>query len=211
MSRNKKNLIAAPALLASLLLITLAAGAGCGLTSASTASSTPPSSAVILTRMSPFLNSPIGIDHHLSASASCRPGEQMLAGGYIAQDVFESDYFVLATYPSTAATWTVSVDSGSTFQLQALVYCLSSYPSLGMQILQVNSCPAGAVPTAIGFKSTSRYARPGTPYVLCSFHYAVATSTGFRLGSTEVTCANQSTGNSLSESRTFSYICSVSG
>jgi hypothetical protein len=210
MSLMLRKPTSAPALLALLLVIVLAADAGCGLSSTS---ASPPTSAVIVTRMSAMANSPIGSVHHLDVSISCDPGEQMLAGGYVAEDVFESDYSVLTNYPSGVATWTVSVDSGSTFQLEAMVYCLSSYPSLGIQILRADTCPPGAVQTAMGFQGANPYGpsgpSTGTPYMLCSFHYAVATGAGFRLGSTEVTCASQSTGNNLSESRTFSYTCSV--
>jgi len=210
MSLVPRKPTSAPALLVPLLVIVLTAAAGCGLSSTSGSS---PRSAVIVTHMSAMASSPIGSVHHLNVSVSCHPDEQMLAGGYVAEDVFESDYSVLTSYPSSATTWTVSVDSGSTFQLQALVYCLSSYPSLGIQILWADTCPPGEVQTAMGFQRANAYGpsatSTGTPYVLCSFHYAVATGAGFRLGSSVVTCASQSTGNNLSESRTFSYTCAV--
>jgi hypothetical protein len=164
---------------------------------------------VIVTRTA-SASSSAGADHHLTVSASCRSDEQMLAGGYAAVAVFESDYTLLSTYPSAIDTWTVSTDSGSSYQLEAFVYCLSSYPSLGIQIHQSGDCPTGAVRLSTGLQGVNPFTgTAGTPYVLCASRDVTPTSQGFRVGSTELDCASQATGNSLSESRTFSYTCTA--
>jgi hypothetical protein len=213
MSPLRSSLFAAPAL-AALLLGTLIAG-GCGASPAgsdSTSSSGVPSSAHIIARTATAASTD-EVDGHqyLKVSASCHDGEQMLAGGYSLEDVFESDYFLLAAYPSAPGTWTVRTDSGSTYQLQAIVYCLSGYPPLGLRILRDNSCPAGTVQTNSGFDSTSPDNSPGTgiSYVICGSRHLTATGSGFLVGGTEVDCTSQSTGTSLSETRSFSYTCSV--
>jgi hypothetical protein len=211
MSLMRRPSRVAPALAALLLAVSLIAG-GCGVPSTnSSSSSVVPSTALIIARTS-TASSPVGIEgHHLTASASCRPGEQMLGGGYSLQGVFESDYMVLATYPAAPGTWTVRTASGSTYQLQTIVYCLASYPSLGLQIQRAESCPAGMVQTATGFSSTSADSAPGTVthYVVCGSQHLSATAKGFRVGSSELDCVNQSTGNNLSETRSFAYTCSV--
>ena len=164
---------------------------------------------VIVTRTA-SANSPAGADHHLTVSASCRSEEQMVAGGYAAAAVFESDYTLLSTYPSAVDTWTVSTDSGSSYQLQTFVYCLVSSPSLGIQIHQSGACPTGTVPLTTGFQGANPLSgTAGTPYVVCASRDVTPTSQGFRVGSTELDCARQATGNSQSESRTFSYTCTA--
>ncbi len=171
---------------------------GCGASSTSGGAGSP----VVITTRTAMTSSPAGGDHHLTVSASCQPGEQLVAGGYAAVGVFESDYTLLATYPSAATTWTVRANSGSSYQLQAIVYCLASYPSLGIQIHQASVCPAGTVRLSMGFQGA-------ISYVVCSAHGATPTANGFRLGSTEVDCMSHATGTSSSESRTFSYTCVV--
>ncbi len=188
----------APLLAATLLTV------GCG--TSSSAGHLPGAAAI--TARTATVSSPIGSDHHLSVSALCRPGEQMLAGGYEIEDVFESDYTLLASYPATVDTWTVRADSGSTFQLEAIAYCLSPYPSLGIHVVQGGRCPTGAVELSRGTYSSEPYSVT-TQYVVCGHGQVAATSNGFRVGSLEVDCASQSTGNSLSETRSFSYTCAV--
>jgi hypothetical protein len=153
-------------------------------------------------------DSQTGTDHHLTVSASCQSGEQVLAGGHAAVDVFESDYTLLSSYPSAADTWTVSADSGSSYELQTFVYCLSSTPSLGIQRLQASACPVGTARLGAGFQGAiSSTGSAATPYVLCASHGVTATASGFRVGETEVDCVNQATGDDRTESRTFSYTC----
>jgi len=207
MSLLRRPLFAAPTL-AALLLGTLIAG-GCG---AGPASSGVPSSAHIIARTATAASTDeVDGHHYLRASASCHEGEQMLTGGYSVDDVFESDYFLLAAYPSAPDTWTVRTDSGSTYQLQAIAYCLSGYPPLGLTILRAKSCPEGTVQTDSGFESTSPDNSPGTviTYVICGSRHLTATGSGFLVGGTEVACTSQSTGTSLSETRSFSYTCSI--
>jgi hypothetical protein len=135
----------------------------------------------------------------------------MVAGGYAVVGVFESDYSLLATYPSADQTWTVSADSGSTYTLQSLVYCLSASPSLGIQRLQARNCPPGTVHLSSGFYGAIPLGgnTATTPYVLCASRGVTPTAQGFRVGTTELDCASQATGDSQSESRTFSYTCTA--
>jgi hypothetical protein len=144
-----------------------------------------------------------GSNYHLTASASCGSGEQELGGGYVLSDVFESDYQLQASYPSSTTTWTVSTNSSSHYQLQVLVYCVQAYPALGVMILQASVCPAGSVQLSSGLQA-------GQTDVLCATHFvrAGATPGSFWLGTVEVHCSAASTGNSLSETRSFSYTCS---
>jgi len=97
----------------------------------------------------------------LTASASCRPGEQMLGGGFAATDVFEFDAYILASYPSGAATWTVSASSHSHFSLTTTVYCLQAGFSAGIQQVRGGTatpgeaaCPSGSVLVGGGFRSS---------------------------------------------------------
>lgn len=203
----------APSLAALLLAVALIAD-GCGVTSTgsgSSSSSVVPPTAHIIARTSTATSSEDTDDHHLKVSASCHSGEQMLGGGYSLQGVFESDYTLLAFYPAAPATWTVRTDSGSTYQLQTIVYCLASYPSLGLKILRAKTCPAGMVQTASGVSATGVDAAPSnvTPYAVCGSHHLTATAKGFHVGSTEVDCVSESTGDNFSETRSFSYTCSV--
>jgi hypothetical protein len=215
MSPLRTPLPTATALAIFLLVVTVQAG-GCGESSAGSisgpsSSSSVPAKVVIITRTSTATSSEDTVDHLLKVSASCHAGEQMLAGGYSLEDVFESDYFLLATYPAAPGMWTVRTNSGSHYQLQTIVYCLSGYPLLGLQILRSETCPAGMVETAGGFSSTSTNGPPETmtSYVICGSRHLIATAKGFLLGSTEVECTNQSTGNNFSETRSFAYTCSV--
>lgn len=161
----------------------------------------------IVTR-SASADAPEGSDYHLSVSASCRPGEQMLAGGYALEDVFESDYRLLADYPAANNTWRVDTESGSHYQLQALTYCLTNSPSLGIQALQASACPAGMTLLRQGFKgATPLTGSAGTPYTLCAARGVTLTAHGVRVGGVELDCASQATGNDLSETRSFSSTC----
>lgn len=176
-------------------------------TKAGLASGATPRAGDIITRMV-SANSPGEGDHHLSVSVSCRPGEQMLAGGYAVVAVFESDYTLLAFYPAADNIWAVSADSGSSYQLQAFAYCLAGTPSLGIQALEAATCPAGMAHLADGARDVNPASGgAGTPYVLCAARGVTLTPHGIRVGSAELDCAHHATGSDLSESRTFSFTC----
>ncbi|HKT38383.1 MAG TPA: hypothetical protein VJR48_08415, partial [Ktedonobacterales bacterium] len=171
-----------------------------------TGDATPRAAGVIMRMAS--ADSPAGDDHHLSVSASCRPGEQLLAGGYAAVAVFESDYSLLSFYPAADNTWTVSANSGSSYQLQAFAYCLVASPSLGIRALRAATCPEGMARLASGIGGANPDSgNAGTPYVLCAAHGVTPTAHGVRVGAIELDCASHATGSDLSESRTFSYTC----
>ncbi len=140
--------------------------------------------------------------YHATLVASCWAGEQLIAGGYSATDVFESDYFLDASYPSAPNAWMVSVHSGSYFALQVYVYCLRSGPALGARIIQGSACPAGTTRLSQG-------QRGGAPYTLCAAHAVTAGATvgDFQVSSYTAHCANSSTGSNLSETRSFAYTC----
>jgi hypothetical protein len=155
-------------------------------------------------------DSPAGSDHHLSVSASCLPGEQMLAGGYALVDVFESDYQLLSSYPAAADTWSVASDSGSSYQLQVFAYCLANAPSLGIRALQASACPAGMTRLSQGFKGADPFSgNAGTPYALCAARGVTPAAHGIRVDGFELDCASQATGNDLSETRSFSSTCAT--
>lgn len=134
--------------------------------------------------------------------ASCEASEQLIAGGYSATDVFESDYFLDASYPSAPNAWTVSVHSGSHFALQVFAYCLRSGPALGTRIIQGSACPAGTTRLSQG-------QRGGAPYTLCAAHAVTAGAIvgDFQVSSYAGHCAASSTGSILSETRSFAYTC----
>jgi hypothetical protein len=125
-----------------------------------------------------------------------------VAGGYVLDEVFESDYQLQDAYPSSTTTWTVSATSSSHYRLQTLVYCVQAYPALGLRVLQATTCPTGSVQLSSGQHAAQAVA-------LCADHFVQAGTTpgSFRLGNLEVQCAATSTGNDLSETRSFSYTC----
>ena len=127
----------------------------------------------------------------------------MVAGGYELNDVFESDYTLLASYPAANDTWRVEANSGSTYQLEALAYCLVAYPSLGIQVIQASACPAGMTLLSQGQDDTA------TPHALCAARGVALAPHGLRVGETELDCASQATGNDQSESRSFAYTCAT--
>lgn len=188
--------------LSTLLLLFLAAcTATHNVGTAPTFPAVPPSQVHIMTH-STTVTAVEGGNYHLTASAACRPGEQEVGGGYVLDDVFESDYQLQDFYPSSTTAWMVSATSGSHYQLQVLIYCVQAYPALGLQVLQAPTCPTGSVQLSRGQHATQ-------PVVLCADHFVRAgTAPGsFWLGNLEVQCAASSTGNNLSETRSFSYTC----
>jgi hypothetical protein len=78
-----------------------------------------------------------------SVSVSCRPGEQMLGGGFGTGDLFEYAAYIEASYPSGAATWTVTgAAPASYFYMEAEVYCLPVTIPIGLHVVQVAGAPA---------------------------------------------------------------------
>lgn len=195
------------ALMASLVIIgPLLLLAACGMVknigTTPTFPAAPPSRVTIVSR-SATVSAQEGGNYHLTASASCRPGEQLLAGGYTLDDVWESDYVLEANYLVNSTTWTVRTNSSSHYQLEAFAYCVQDYPDLGIQRVQATQCPSGSVLLSSGIQAS-------TPVALCALHYVMMGTApqSFRLGAVEVHCEASSTGNSLSETRSFSFTCS---
>lgn len=178
MSRSRR-ITAAWALSVSALLIGLLSTSGCSLGSGATGASKPahdaPASGVIARSASARFPG----DAPGQVSASCQAGSQMIGGGFAASDVFEYAASIIASYPSSANTWTVTAGSSSTFILEGDVYCLASTPSLGVQIVQTSaastsgaSCPTGAIQLSDGFNhSTSQ------SYALCAAQRVSADAT----------------------------------
>ena len=140
--------------------------------------------------------------YQTTLTASCGAGEQLLAGGYNATDVFESALFLEASYTASLHTWTVSAHSISHFDLQALVYCLRGGPSLGVRLMPGATCPAGMTPLSQGQRGSSAS-------TLCAAHDVTvgATPGDFQVGAFAAHCASATAGSSISETRSFSYTC----
>jgi hypothetical protein len=109
-------------------------------------------------------------------TASCRAGEQLVGGGFLATDTFEYDVAVLASYPSSASAWTAVAGSSASFILEVSVYCLPKRPALGVHTAQtptasggVALCPTGEVELSDGFDGSAT----GETYAVCA-------SQGFR-------------------------------
>ena len=93
-------------------------------------------------------------------SVSCKPGEQLLGGGFRSSGLFEYAAFIEASYPSSATLWSVTA-FGPTFGVEADVYCLPTTVPLGIQIVQATgadvvraACPQGTVLLGGGFQSS---------------------------------------------------------
>jgi len=80
-----------------------------------------------------------------AVSVSCKPGEQMLGGGFRSSDLFEYAAFIEASYPSSATTWTVTAAPAPSFNVEADVYCFPAMVPLGIQIVRATGSPAGMV------------------------------------------------------------------
>lgn len=152
--------------------------------------------------------------YQATLAPACGPGEQLLAGGYNATDVFESALFLDASYPSSLHTWTVSAHSTSSFDLQALLYCLRGGPSLGEQIVVNGACPRGTTLLSQGERGQgtmplSQGIRSATTTTLCAAHDVTlgARLGDFQVGGYAAHCANTALGSNLSETRAFSYTC----
>jgi hypothetical protein len=80
-----------------------------------------------------------------AVSVSCKPGEQMLGGGFRSSDLFEYAAFIDASYPSSATTWTVTAAPAPSFSVEADVYCFPAMVPSGIQIVRATGSPAGRV------------------------------------------------------------------
>ncbi|MGZ3640178.1 MAG: hypothetical protein ACXVCX_20295 [Ktedonobacterales bacterium] len=94
-----------------------------------------------------------------AVSASCKPGEQMLGGGFNSSNLFEYAANIDASYPSSANTWTVIASAPSSFfDVEADVYCLTTTVPLHIQIVRATTgnaaCPQGTVLLSGGSRST---------------------------------------------------------
>lgn len=134
------------------------------------ASTPPPVPLRIVATMSHYTNTsgriPVGSTG--AVTASCKRGEQMLSGGYTV-DAFESAN-VMSSYPSGPNSWTVSTINNASpdwIVLSASVNCLRANVSVGAHIVHemvhissgkpqsaTVNCPAGAVVTGGGYKTT---------------------------------------------------------
>jgi hypothetical protein len=78
-----------------------------------------------------------------TVSVSCHPGEQMLGGGFRANNLFEYAAVIEASYPSGVATWTVTGSApASYFDLEADVFCLPATIPLGVRVVHATGAPA---------------------------------------------------------------------
>jgi hypothetical protein len=80
-----------------------------------------------------------------AVSVSCKPGEQMLGGGFRSSDLFEYAAFIDASYPSSTTTWTVTAAPAPSFRVEAEVYCFPAMVPFEMQIVRATGSPVGRV------------------------------------------------------------------
>lgn len=114
-----------------------------------------------------------------TVSASCKPGEQMLGGGFGSSDLFESAASIISSYPSAASTWTVTGVAASFFNAEVEVYCLQSNLPLQVSIVHATApnvaCPQNTVLLSEGMRSLSSdvYSPVGRrSYALCAARHA---------------------------------------
>jgi hypothetical protein len=137
----------------SLVALCLACGSGpqVGVTAAGTPQHLAPMSYSASVRVPSRADTPV--------SVSCRAGEQVVGGGFVASDLFEYAAWISASYPSSATTWTVVGSApASFFDLAAVVYCAPIARPAGVQIVHASSagsatvaCPQGTVLLGGGF------------------------------------------------------------
>lgn len=128
----------------------------CGAAAPSKTAATPPLDPQIVNYSASVR---VQVGQPMSVSASCKSGEQMIGGGFAANNLFEYAAYIEASYPSGASTWTVKgAAHASYFDLVADVYCLSAPVSLGIQIAQRPggqvACPRGTRLLSGGFQSS---------------------------------------------------------
>ena len=68
----------------------------------------------------------------------------MISGGFSSGDTFEYDAILVASYPSSANTWTAAAAASSTFLLSVQVYCLPASLALGVTAVQAPVSPTGS-------------------------------------------------------------------
>lgn len=106
----------------------------------------------------------VGSNSSGSASASCPSGKPLLGGGFIVRlDGAGEDGIPPAnSYPSSGATWTVSVSTlAGSVHLTAIAVCLQANFAATTQIVQASNggpdttvaCPSGSALTGGGFRS----------------------------------------------------------
>lgn len=99
----------------------------------------------------------------MPVSVSCRPGEQLLGGGFSSSNLFEYAAAIEASYPSSATTWTVTAAAPSSyFTVEVQAYCLPATLPLGIQIVRASgttvgriACPQGTVLLSGGARSSA--------------------------------------------------------
>ena len=172
-------------LLAALLLLFSA----CGAASPSKTAATPPPLDPQIVNYSASVRVQVG--QPMSVSVSCQAGEQMIGGGFAANNLFEYAAYIEASYPPDASTWTVTgAAPASYFDLVADVYCLSAPVSLGIQIAQRAgghvACPRGtrllsggfqaSQPVAVSYPQENGWSSPSSDqvYALCAAHHITA-------------------------------------
>lgn len=145
-----------------LALSVLVLGSACGANSrsATTAPTTTTARTVVHPHLSTYATSArVDTGTPRSVSVSCRPGEQMLGGGFGSSDMFEYAAYIEASYPSSAATWTVTAAApASYFSLEAEIYCLPETIPLGLRVVHATAatgtCPLDTVLLSGGFQSS---------------------------------------------------------
>ncbi len=97
-----------------------------------------------------------------TVTATCEQHEQLLSGGYYV-NAWEAAANVVASYPSSKDSWTVTDDNTlgpSSVSITAYANCLQAPYSVGLRLMSSTplatkvDCPAGAVMTGGGFQGT---------------------------------------------------------
>jgi hypothetical protein len=141
-----------------LALSMLVLGSGCGANPRAPAATTAPTT--LHPRLSTYATSArVDTGKPRSVSVSCRSGEQMLGGGFGSSDMFEYAAYMEASYPSGAATWTVTAAApASYFYLEAEIYCIPQTIPLGLHVVYAPAatvtCPPDTVLLSGGFQSS---------------------------------------------------------
>ena len=148
---NRERLKASVLLLALSLLFS-----ACGAAAPAKTTAAPPLDPKIVTSSASVR---VQVGQPASVSASCQAGEQMIGGGFAANNLFEYAASIEASYPSNANTWTVTGTApASYFDLSAEVYCVSAPVVLGVQIVQGTGghavCPTGSELLSGGFQTS---------------------------------------------------------
>jgi hypothetical protein len=94
-----------------------------------------------------------------SLSVSCRPGEQMLGGGFGTSNLFEYAAYIDESYPSGTTTWTIVASAPSSFyDIEVDVYCVPASISIYVHVVQASgsssatvACPQDTVLLGGGF------------------------------------------------------------